>query len=179
MQVRRGGPHDDRLQRAGDDFQADAVHVEKSVDLDHLPFAAIVPRHGRTVSHQHHAAAGEIFGRQRACVDTPAVEYEQATAALPLLMHQPQHARGAVAITELPLLRPHRIERETADAEHPPDVHDGFRLGEREIEQFSIAGHRFDRQAAIERRGSQAGLDRLPLRLRHAAQGQRLERPAA
>ena len=106
------------------------------------------------------------------------MKHEQSATPLPLLVHEPQHTDGAIAIAKLPLLGADRIERQSADAKHPPDVDDGFRLGERKIEQFGVADDRLDGQASIERGRFEAGLDRLPLWLWNPVQGQCLDRAA-
>ena len=61
VEVRRRGSHDQRLQRAGDDFETDAIHVEEGIDLDQLAFAAIDRRHARPMANEQNTAAGEIF----------------------------------------------------------------------------------------------------------------------
>ena len=105
------------------------------------------------------------------------MEHEHASVGRAVVMEQFHDADRAVAIGESPLARAGRIERQPADAEHPPNVHERLRLREQKVEELTIAGDRLDGQPAKECRRPQAGLGDVAVGSRHPVERDRLHRP--
>ena len=101
---------------------------------------------------------------------------ERAFVALTLVVEEPEHADRAVTVCQPPLVRPGRIEREPADAEHPPDVDDRLWAFDRKLEEIGVADERLRRQPAVEGRCAEGLLDRAALWLGHLFQRQRRDR---
>jgi hypothetical protein len=92
-------------------------------------------------------------------------------------MQQADAAGGAVAIREPPGAGAGGVERQPADAQDPPHVHDRLRLAEHEIDEGRIAGDARLGQPPGQRAAADGPLGERPLGGRHAVERHRVEGP--